>query len=157
MVNGKPHSRYRHLIPRWAAGRKEPFVAPALAGLVDSVDTITAHQTAFEMAIAAVNRVNKAGKRLKDIKLPDVSALAGEIVYEAWQATTTPERPPTTSDVDIMRKAIRARGDDGKTTKPAKLIEDAHIANKRGRVALRELQSLGEYNGFARPRSHRRK
>ena len=59
--------------------------------------------------------------------------------------------------MDIMREAIRALGDDGKTAKPDKLIGYAHIGAKRGRDALRELEALSEYNGFARPRPRRRK
>jgi hypothetical protein len=56
--------------------------------------------------------------------------------------------------VTAMRRAIQ-EVTNGRTEKPAKLIKQAGIAEKRGREALRKLEGLGEYEGFARCRPRR--
>jgi hypothetical protein len=53
--------------------------------------------------------------------------------------------------MDTLREAIRRKGADGKTAKAADIIRAAHVAQQEGRQALRELQRLGEYDGFTRP------
>jgi len=50
-------------------------------------------------------------------------------------------------NIKRMREAIMKLGKDAK---PIGLINEAKIKNQSGRVALRELKRLGEYDGFAR-------
>ena len=57
-------------------------------------------------------------------------------------------------DIDRMRAAIAEKGADAK---PMALIAEAKVRKERGRAALRELESKGEYHGFSRPRPARYK
>jgi hypothetical protein len=67
-------------------------------------------------------------------------------------------------DMETMREAIAEHERNnarvpasrrGRNAPPAALIEIAHIRPQRARQALRALEGLGEYSGFARPRSRR--
>jgi hypothetical protein len=55
-----------------------------------------------------------------------------------------------------MRKAIGST-QDGKNATPAKLIGAAKIREKAGHAALRRLEELGEYAGFATGPKRRRR
>jgi hypothetical protein len=75
-----------------------------------------------------------------------------------------PLRDPFATDMDAMRQAITQHDRDnpnipdtrrGRSAPPDTLIKIAQIRPQRARNALRELQKLGEYSGFARSRPRR--
>ena len=62
------------------------------------------------------------------------------------------EQETRTGLLGRLRKAIRELG---QKARPEHVIKKAHVANKPGRELLRELQSAGEYDGFARDKPAR--
>jgi hypothetical protein len=71
---------------------------------------------------------------------------AGTVNSLQFNAANTP--------IERMRQAI-AETPNGKSAKPEALIRQAKISKVPARQALRKLQSLGEYDGFARDRPSR--
>jgi len=76
-----------------------------------------------------------------------------------WHVSTLTPATGTTEDahakrlilVERMRMAVAKLGKDAT---PNGLIKEAKIKNKNGRDVLRELEKLGEYNGFTRERKY---
>jgi hypothetical protein len=64
--------------------------------------------------------------------------------------------PREREDIARMRRAIQ-RANDGRHTKPDRLVAAAEINRQRGRKALRWLESHGEYQGFERELAERYK
>jgi hypothetical protein len=74
---------------------------------------------------------------------------AGAVTPLQFNAVTKPKFP---DPIERLRLAIKRKGNDAK---PEVLIEEAGIAKKEGRKALRQLEEFGEYKGFARRKSTR--
>jgi hypothetical protein len=84
-----------------------------------------------------------------------VELLQTTAVKQAAAAAVAPQVSDRHAE-DVERMLTRIRNTpDGVDDKPAVLIKAEHISNKRGRAALRVLEQLGEYDGFARQPPYR--
>lgn len=127
------------------------------------IELVTGHpENAIEVLLDSYSEaLARCGDNLRRIAIRfEVSAVDGLPDATPYSGFPAPVSPPAAEDDEIlarMREAIRSRPD-GATAKANVIIASARVGQKIGRMALRRLEALGEYSGFARstPKRFRR-
>ena len=127
------------------------FFGPCLENL-DALRAVG--DAAREVHLSLETAVNESA--FPDLNLPVFRGLFGDLMISAqWlrdEVDAGNEEGKATALMRALRQAIREKGLDAK---PDAIIAAAKVNRQRGRNALRQLQELGDYNGFSRNRPRR--